>query len=103
MPVRSNERKLVLDVFSAEGEGTVIKNVRRTYIRSRNACNVKIGTYPVHLGVDPASRSYSRVANGAQQPAAPDNPPVRTSMTEQNAASFPGLEIEPIVGRFLRE
>ena len=55
MPVRSNELKLVLDVFSAEGEGTVIKNVRRTYIRSRNACNVKVGTYPVHLGVDPAT------------------------------------------------
>ena len=61
MPVRSKELKLVLDVFSAEGEGTVIKNVRRTYIRSRNACNVKIGTYPVHLGVDPAREVQNHI------------------------------------------
>ena len=49
VPVKSSELTLVLDAFSAGSEDMVIYNVRRTYMRSRNACNVKVGTYPVHL------------------------------------------------------
>ena len=56
VPVSSSELVLVLDGFSAWGESTVTQVVIQTHIGSGNACNVKIGTYPVHLGVDPACR-----------------------------------------------
>jgi len=60
VPVSSSELVLVLDGFSAWGESTVTQVVIQTHIGSGNACNVKIGTYPVHLGVDPACSPLAR-------------------------------------------
>ena len=55
VPVSSSKLVLVLDGLGAGVESTVTQVVIQTHIGSGNACNVKIGTYPVHLGVDPAS------------------------------------------------
>ena len=46
--------KLVLDATTAGGEHAVILDVLQMRTRTRNTCNVKIGTFPVHLGLDHA-------------------------------------------------
>ena len=63
VPVSSSKLVLVLDGLGAGVESTVTQVVIQTHIGSGNACNVKIGTYPVHLGVDPAG--YGAVLRGA--------------------------------------
>ena len=55
MPMRPSKLKLVLDATTAGGEHAVILDVLQMHTRTRNTCNVKIGTFPVHLGLDHAS------------------------------------------------
>jgi hypothetical protein len=54
MPMRPSKLKLVLDATTAGGEHAVILDVLQMCTRTRNTCNVKIGTFPVHLGLDHA-------------------------------------------------
>ena len=55
MPMRPSKLKLVLDATTAGSEHAVILDVLQMRTRTRNTCNVKIGTFPVHLGLDHAS------------------------------------------------
>ena len=61
VPVSSSELVVVLDGFSARVKSTHTQVVIQTHIGSGNACNVKIGTYPVHLGVDPAREVQNHI------------------------------------------
>ena len=82
VPVSSSELVLVLDGLGAGVESTVTQVVIQTHIGSGNACNVKIGTYPVHLGVDPAPRG-----------AAPWEPKSNLKIFVKIYAGYRGIEV----------
>ena len=82
VPVSSSELVLVLDGLGAGVESTVTQVVIQTHIGSGNACNVKIGTYPVHLGVDPAASNA--VLTDRQRRVGPTDP----SLVRERNPSF---------------